>query len=122
MDIQGSVGSAGAAWRRIAKTNDLPEGEMISTEIGAFQIAVYNVSGTYFATENICTHAYAKLTDGWLDGHEIECPLHAARFDVRTGQVLSSPATCGLKTFPVRVSGAEGDSDIEVLLLELLPE
>lgn len=54
---------------------------------------------------DVCTHAYALLSDGWLDGYEIECPLHGARFDVRTGAALTSPAETALATYPVRVAG-----------------
>jgi nitrite reductase/ring-hydroxylating ferredoxin subunit len=112
MDIQGIVMTKIAAWTGVVKTKDLPDAAMIDFEKGGFQIAVYNVGGAYFATENICTHAYAKLTDGWLEGNEIECPLHGGRFDVKTGQALNSPLTCNVKTFPVRVNGEE----VEVLL------
>ena len=60
-----------------------------------------------FATDDVCTHAYAKLSDGWLDKGEIECPLHAGRFDVKTGKATAPPCTDDLKTYPVRVSGNE---------------
>ena len=59
------------------------------------------------------THAYARLSDGWLDGITIECPLHAARFDIRTGAVLDPPATEDLKTYPVRIVGDDIQVKIE---------
>jgi naphthalene 1,2-dioxygenase system ferredoxin subunit len=90
-------------WVTAANRTDLPEGEVLGVEIAGHPIALYDVNGTVFATDNICTHAYARLSDGWLDGDLIECPLHAARFDVRTGKVLDPPATEDLKTYPVRV-------------------
>jgi len=90
-------------WVRAASRADLPEGEVLGVDIGGRSIALYEVAGEIFATDNICTHAYARLSDGWLDGDLIECPLHAARFDVRTGKVLDPPATEDLKTFPVRL-------------------
>lgn len=99
-------------WVRAAARGDLAAGEVIGVEIGGRSIAVYDSDGTLYATDNICTHAYACLSDGWLDGETIECPLHAARFDIRTGKVLDPPATEDLKTYPVRV---EGDA-IEVKL------
>jgi naphthalene 1,2-dioxygenase ferredoxin component len=83
---------------------------VIGVEVAGRQIALYDCDGTIYATDNICTHAYARLSDGWLDGTAIECPLHAARFDVRTGKVLAPPATEDLKTYPVRVT----DGDIEI--------
>jgi nitrite reductase/ring-hydroxylating ferredoxin subunit len=97
-------------WVRVAARGDLASDEVIGVEAGGRSIAVYDCDGTLFATDNICTHAYACLSDGWLDGEIIECPLHAARFDVRTGKVLDPPATEDLKTYPVRVVG----DDIEV--------
>jgi len=99
-------------WVRAAGRGDLKEGEVISVEISGHSIALYDVDGQVFATDNICTHAYARLSDGWLDGELIECPLHAARFDVRTGKVLDPPATEDLRTYPTRVV----DNEIEVKL------
>ena len=95
-----------AGWVRAAARGDLSEGEPL-VEIAGRSIALYDIDGDLFATDNICTHAYARLSDGWLDGDLIECPLHAARFDVRTGKVLDPPATEDLKTYPVRIIGDE---------------
>jgi nitrite reductase/ring-hydroxylating ferredoxin subunit len=94
-------------WVRAAGRRDLAAGEVIGVEVGGQSIAIYDYDGDLFATDNVCTHAYACLSDGWLDGNAIECPLHAARFDIRTGKVLDPPATEDLKTYPVRVSGDE---------------
>jgi naphthalene 1,2-dioxygenase ferredoxin component len=96
-----------AGWVRAAARGDLTEGEPFGVEVAGRPIALYDIDGEIFATDNICTHAYARLSDGWLDGDLIECPLHAARFDVRTGKVLDPPATEDLKTYPVRVVGDE---------------
>ncbi len=92
-------------WVRVAGRADLESGEVIGIEAGGRSIAIYDCDGELYATDNICTHAYACLSDGWLDGNMIECPLHAARFDVRTGRVLDPPATEDLKTYPVRLVG-----------------
>jgi naphthalene 1,2-dioxygenase system ferredoxin subunit len=94
-------------WVRVAGRGELSAGEVIGVEVGGRSIAIYDCDGELFATDNICTHAYACLSDGWLDGTTIECPLHAARFDVRTGEVLDPPATEDLKTYPVRQTGEE---------------
>jgi nitrite reductase/ring-hydroxylating ferredoxin subunit len=90
------------AWIRAAARGDLAAGEVIGVVVGGRSIAIYDSDGQLFATDNICTHAYACLSDGWLDGETIECPLHAARFDIRTGKVLDPPATEDLKIYPVR--------------------
>jgi naphthalene 1,2-dioxygenase system ferredoxin subunit len=99
-----------SGWVRVAKRGDLAEGEVLGVAAAGKEIALYDADGQIFATDNICTHAYARLSDGWLDGAVIECPLHAARFDIRTGKVLDPPATDDLKTYPVRFIG----EDIEV--------
>jgi naphthalene 1,2-dioxygenase system ferredoxin subunit len=96
-----------AGWVRVASRSELKEGEVLGVELAARSVALYNADGIIFATDNICTHAYARLSDGWLDGETIECPLHAARFDIRTGQALDPPATENLKTYPVRVVNGE---------------
>jgi naphthalene 1,2-dioxygenase ferredoxin component len=99
-------------WVRAASRSDLTPGEVVGVEIGGRSLALYDCDGEVFATDNICTHAYARLSDGWLDGDAIECPLHAARFNVRTGEVLDPPATEDLKTYPVRIV----DDRIEIKL------
>jgi naphthalene 1,2-dioxygenase ferredoxin component len=106
------MSEAEGGWVRVAGRGELAAGEVIGVESGGKSVAIYDCDGELYATDNICTHAYACLSDGWLDGTTIECPLHAARFDVRTGEVLDPPATEDLKTYPVRVV----DDDIEVKL------
>jgi nitrite reductase/ring-hydroxylating ferredoxin subunit len=100
-------------WVRVAKRGDLAEGEVLGVEAAGKEIALYDADGRLFATDNICTHAYARLSDGWLDAEVIECPLHAARFDIRSGKVLGPPATEDLKTYPVRLVGEDIEIRIE---------
>jgi naphthalene 1,2-dioxygenase system ferredoxin subunit len=92
-------------WVRVASRMDLGEGEMIGVVAAGKEIALYAVGGAIYATDNICTHAFAVLTDGWLAGDEIECPLHAGRFNVTTGKGLGPPIPCDLKTYKLRVVG-----------------
>ncbi len=99
-------------WQVAAAVTDVAEDGPAACSLGRHEIAVYLVDGAYYATSNICTHASALLTDGMMDGYEVECPLHNARFDVRTGKVLSSPAEVDLETFETRVGG----SNVEVLI------
>jgi len=99
-----------AGWVRAAGRADLAEGEALGVEVAGRSIALYGADDRIYATDNICTHAYACLSDGWLDGEVIECPLHAARFDIRTGKVLDPPATEDLKTYEVRVV----DNEIQI--------
>lgn len=72
--------------------------------VGDRDIALFNVDGEIFATDNICTHAYASLADGFVEGDTVECPLHEACFNIRTGKALKAPATVDLRTYPVRVT------------------
>ena len=92
-------------WVRVAARSELTAGEVLGVDLAGRSIALYEVEGEVYATDNICTHAYARLSDGWLDGDAIECPLHAARFEVRSGKVLSPPAIDDLKIYPVRIAG-----------------
>jgi nitrite reductase/ring-hydroxylating ferredoxin subunit len=94
-------------WTTVATLSTLAEGEMRAVAVGDKPIALYNVEGEIHATDNVCTHAFALLTDGWLDGDVIECPLHAGRFEVKTGKGLGPPIPCDIKTYPVRVVGDE---------------
>lgn len=85
---------------------------MIGVIVKGQDIAIFRVSNQIYATDNICTHASALLSDGFLEGNEIECPLHFGRFDIRTGEGLCAPITCNLKTYKTRVV----HDDIQVLV------
>ena len=93
------------SWHRVAAAADVREGEAIAVNVGEAQIALCRVGGTIYAFENVCPHAYALLSDGFIEGNEIECPLHAARFEISTGECLSPPADRDLVTYPVKVEG-----------------
>lgn len=94
----------------VAKVEELPPGERLFVEIGDVSIVVFNIAGKLFAIGDICTHDDGPLGDGDLDGHQIICPRHGARFDVRNGKVLSLPAVVDIPTYPVRIT----EDDIEV--------
>ena len=92
-----------ADWTDVAPAAELPPGEWRAVEVEDTPIAVFNIDGEYHAVENLCTHDYAELTDGELQGAVITCPLHGAEFCLRTGEALSPPAYEPITTFPVRV-------------------
>ena len=94
-------------WVRAARRSDLGEGDVLGVNIAGREIALYLIDGEIYATDDVCTHAYARLSDGFLDRDEIECPLHAGRFDVKTGRAVAPPCTEDLKIYPVRVVGDE---------------
>jgi len=73
-------------WTDAAAVADVPEEDIIGIDVAGRDIALYSVEGQIYATDNVCTHGNARLCDGFLEGHEIECLLHQGKFDVRTGQ------------------------------------
>jgi nitrite reductase/ring-hydroxylating ferredoxin subunit len=83
-----------------------------SVQINGTSVSIYNIDGTFFATSDICTHSFALLSEGYLEGHMIECPLHGGQFDVRTGKGLCPPIVKDPQTFPVRVVHKEIQVDV----------
>ena len=95
-------------WIRIASATELREaGGLLGRSIRGVPLAVYEVSGACFVTLDRCTHAQASLSEGYLEGFLIECPLHQGLFDVRTGEVKGPPCTEPLRTFAVRREGED---------------
>jgi nitrite reductase/ring-hydroxylating ferredoxin subunit len=95
-------------WVRVASKTDVPENSVIGVRVGKLDIAVYHLEGDEFrATDNVCTHEFAQLSDGWLENGEIECPLHAGRFDVRTGKPLCPPVEKDLPVYELRAEGED---------------
>ena len=94
-------------WVKAADRGALNDGEVIGVVVSGREIALYEMDGELFATDDICTHAYAKLSDGWMEKGEIECPLHAGRFEIKTGKATAPPCVDDIKTYPVRVEGDE---------------
>ena len=90
-------------WIDAAAADAVPEEDVIAVAIAGKEVALYGVDGEVYATDNLCTHGNARLCDGFLTGHEIECPLHQGRFDVRDGRALCSPLRDNLATHPVRI-------------------
>ncbi len=78
---------------RVAAAEDIPAGDRLLVELDGVRIAVFNLEGSYYAIEDLCTHDGGPLVEGEvLDGCQVECPRHGARFDIRTGEALSMPA------------------------------
>ena len=87
-------------WIRVASLEDVPEGEMLGATVAGRKLAIYHLEdGRIFATANVCTHEFALLSDGWLEGCEVECPLHSGRFDVTSGKALCEPLKKDIATF-----------------------
>jgi 3-phenylpropionate/trans-cinnamate dioxygenase ferredoxin component len=99
----------------VARIDDIPEGEAIRINASVTgtldDIAVFNDDGEFYALDNTCSHERASLSEGWIDSGVIECPLHAGKFCLKDGSVLSMPATVGVACHRVVVDG----SDIRVI-------
>ncbi|MGI8476737.1 MAG: non-heme iron oxygenase ferredoxin subunit [Thermomicrobiales bacterium] len=93
----------------VGKTADLGPGELRYVEVGPKEepVCLINMGGEYFALDDCCTHQDASLSDGEIQGDEIECPLHGGSFEIRTGQPTSFPVVVAAKTYKVRVEGDE---------------
>ena len=90
-------------WIDVASQSEFSPGAWRSVELDGAQVAVFNLDGAYYAIEDVCTHDGGILTGDALEGEEIICPRHGARFSVKTGKVLAPPAYEDVTTFPVRV-------------------
>ena len=87
--------------------DELVPGKAIQVEVEGKPVCVARIGDEVFAISNICSHSYAELSDGEMKGYAIECWLHGAEFDVRTGEALSLPATEAIETYTVERSGDE---------------
>ena len=89
----------------VTKAVELPPGEMRWAAVDGERLVLANVDGTFFALRDVCGHRNAPLSRGKLVVYLIECPLHFAQFDVRTGELVSGPVSTPVPTYQVRVAG-----------------
>ena len=99
-----------SAFVRIARITDVPRGRMLEVTVGSCNIVLCHTREGWFAVDNVCTHAYAKLSEGRLRRTRLICPLHGGSFDCRTGVAIAAPAVLPLGTHAVRVTG----EDVEI--------
>ena len=95
---------------KVASVSEIAPGQARLVNVRGKEIALFNIEGNFFALDNACTHEEGPLAEGEIEGHEVTCPWHGARFDIRTGEVLSAPAYEDVARYNVRVTG----TDIEV--------
>ena len=98
----------------VGPSSDLGEGDRLKIQVDGCPYLVFRVGGKLYAISGTCSHEDEPLDEGELDGYEITCPRHGARFDLRSGEVKSLPAVIGIQTFPIR----EQDGQIEIGLLK----
>ncbi|HUH87600.1 MAG TPA: non-heme iron oxygenase ferredoxin subunit [Pusillimonas sp.] len=92
-------------WIKIAQVGQVDEDESLAIELDGKQLALHHTEGEYFVTDNVCTHQYALLSDGYIEDGCVECPLHQAQFDLRTGKAMCAPATEDIKVYEVKTEG-----------------
>ena len=94
-----------ADWQDVAAAADVTDDMPLGVTIGERQIGIYVVNNRHYALEDICPHAYALLSQGFVEGDEIECALHGARFHIPTGKCTKEPGGRDLTCYPIKVEG-----------------
>ena len=97
------MGAPAPLFHAVAHADEVAPGSVLRVEVAGRAIALFNLGGEFFATDDTCTHMRGRLSDGYVEGGVIECPLHSGRFDIKSGRALSAPCTVGLKIYEVRV-------------------
>jgi len=90
-------------WTDVAAEAELFEGAGVAVAPAGRDIALFLQEGQVYATDNLCSHGNAKLCDGFVEGHNVECPFHQAQFSLRDGSVSCGPATEPVKSWPVKI-------------------
>lgn len=87
----------------IASEDELANGERLYVEIDEFRIVLFNIAGQLYAIGDVCSHDDGPISEGDLEDHQVACPRHGARFDVRNGAVITPPASVDIPAYPVRL-------------------
>jgi len=98
---------------KVAEISQVPPGTGRAVQMGAKQVAIFNVGGTFYALDSLCTHRHGPLAEGTLEGTIVTCPWHGSKFDVTSGQVVKGPASRPVSAYPVRIEGTEVILEIE---------
>ncbi len=91
----------------VAEVGELGNGERLIVDIDGEPIALFNIADHYYAIADVCSHDDGPVAEGELNEHEIACPRHGAKFDIRNGRVLTLPAIVDIPAYPVRIEGSE---------------
>ena len=91
-------------WIDLLAIEQVNQSDVTAVHVQGREIALYEIDGQIYATDNLCTHGAGRMSDGFFDGREIECPLHQGRFDVCTGQAMCAPLTENIRVYPVRIA------------------
>lgn len=90
-------------WVKVARAEDVPDAGTLPVEVTSEPVCLYRLGDKIYATHDVCTHGQASLADGFVEGEEIECPLHQGRFHIPTGKAVGVPCTEDIRTYAVRV-------------------
>ncbi len=94
-------------WHLVASTDDIEEEDVLGVNVEGTAVAVYNVKGEFYATENVCTHAFAFLSEGIVIDDIIECPVHQGRFHIPTGKPKGAPVSVALDTYATKAENGK---------------
>jgi nitrite reductase/ring-hydroxylating ferredoxin subunit len=87
----------------LCSTADVAPGNALKVEIGDLTLAVFNVDGEFYVTDDLCTHGPGSLSEGYIEGDVVECNFHNGQFNIKTGEVVSPPCMIAIKTYPTFV-------------------
>mgnify|MGYP000965609391 CR=1 FL=1 len=93
------------SWQDVGARADLNEDQPLTVKVGGTEIGIFLVDGKVHALEDVCPHAYALLSQGFVLGADVECPLHGAVFNIATGKCLKEPGGRDLKVYPAKIEG-----------------
>ncbi len=91
-------------WKKVCPKADVPEGGTMLIQAGGEPVCLYNLDGSIYATHDTCTHMVASLSDGWIIGENIECPMHNGQFHIPSGRGVVSPCVGQLRTYPIKIT------------------
>jgi nitrite reductase/ring-hydroxylating ferredoxin subunit len=96
----------------LCSTSDVAPGSALKVEIGDLILAVFNIEGEFYVTDDTCTHGPGSLSEGYIEDDVVECNFHNGQFNIRTGEVVSPPCMVPVRIYPVQV--VDGKVTIEV--------
>ena len=94
-------------WISVAKTTELPDGGALQVKWGQEILCLFRIKGQVYATQDTCTHGAASLSEGYVEGEEVECPFHQGLFHIPTGKAVGKPCIVDLRVFEVKEDGAQ---------------
>jgi nitrite reductase/ring-hydroxylating ferredoxin subunit len=97
----------------LCKIYEVAAGTALKVEAGGLIVAVFNIDGEFFVTDDACTHGPGSLSEGYVDGDVIECNFHNGQFNIKTGEVVSPPCMIPIKTYPVVVEAGKVFVDVD---------